>query len=144
MICSASSKRSTRWSVGQPKALYSASYQPAPNPSVSRPPLIVVRRHRHLRQQRGIPERAAHDELPKLDSRRRGGERGHDRPRLVDALRFLVSGARDHVVTGPHRVEADLFGLLDERQDLRPGGHPPGAVRLRHGQHHADPHGKAA
>jgi hypothetical protein len=38
-IPSASSNRSTRWSLGNPNASYSASCHPAPRPRISRPPL---------------------------------------------------------------------------------------------------------
>lgn len=40
MIVSASSNRPTRWSNGWPKARNSVSFQPAPMPSISQPPLI--------------------------------------------------------------------------------------------------------
>ncbi len=40
MIVNASSKRPIRWSNGKPKARYSVSFQPAPRPRMSRPPLI--------------------------------------------------------------------------------------------------------
>ena len=39
MIVNASSKREMRWSNGKPKAANSASFQPAPRPTISRPPL---------------------------------------------------------------------------------------------------------
>lgn len=40
MIVNASSKRVIRWSYGKPKARNSVSFQPAPRPRMSRPPLI--------------------------------------------------------------------------------------------------------
>ena len=40
MIVNASSKRSTRWSYGKPKARNSVSFQPAPRPRMNRPALI--------------------------------------------------------------------------------------------------------
>ena len=40
MIVNASSNRLIRWSNGKPNARYSVSFQPAPRPRISRPPLI--------------------------------------------------------------------------------------------------------
>ena len=40
MIVNASSNREMRWSNGNPKARNSVSFQPAPKPRISRPPLI--------------------------------------------------------------------------------------------------------
>ena len=40
MIVNASSNRLIRWSNGNPNAAYSVSFQPAPRPRMSRPPLI--------------------------------------------------------------------------------------------------------
>ena len=41
MMVKASSNRETRWSKGNPKAVYSLSFQPAPSPRTSRPPEIA-------------------------------------------------------------------------------------------------------
>jgi hypothetical protein len=44
-----------------------------------------VGRRRHLREEGRVAEQDAHDELALLDAIRRRGQRGDDRPRLVDA-----------------------------------------------------------
>ena len=80
-IRSASPKRSTRWSFGNPNASYSASCHPAPRPSKPSPAHLVGGR-RHLGHERGVAEARAQHERADLDAFGRGGEGAHDRPRL--------------------------------------------------------------
>ena len=117
MIVNASANRLTRRSNGKPKARYSRSFQPDPNPRINRPPEMPSTVAACLASIVGSWKPADATSGSEQHTLRRGRERGERCPHLPGTAR-PDRQVVEQVVAEPHRVEADLLRSLRHADQL--------------------------
>ena len=120
MIVNASSNRSTRWSNGMPNARNSVSFQPAPRPRISRPPLISSMVVACLARSAGLWNAVQATSGPNSIAIGDRGDRRQHRPRLPRAARRAVGPAIEEVLAEPDRVVAEVLDGAGHVEELAP------------------------
>ena len=120
MIVNASSNRSIRWSygiaVGAELGLVPAGAEAEDEAAAAQ----LVDRGGLLGEQGRVVEVRAGDERPELDPRRRGGDRGQQRPRLPRPAGGPVLPAIEEVLADPHGVEPEVLDRAGHVEELGP------------------------
>ena len=119
MIASCSSSRSKRSPVagnGIPYAACSRSFQPAPSPSSTRPPLIASICATAIASGPGSRNVTGDTRVPRRNARRVAGEAGQGGPRVGRAGQAVAEDEADVVVGAEVGVEAELLGEAGDRE----------------------------
>ena len=105
-----------RVAVGAELGLVPAGAEAEDEPAATQ----LVDRGGLLGEQGGVVEVRAGDERPELDPRRRGGDRGQERPRLPRAAGRPVLPAIEEVLADPDGVEPEVLDRAGHVEELGP------------------------